>query len=114
MKKQCIYFPEIVLKARKDYEPHFLVLYLTELAGIFNGYYAKNKIADKTDEFSPYKVALTKAFTTVMKNGMWMLGIKRFRKNVTMKLNNKYYIMRHGQAHFKCKGIFVRAGRKNL
>jgi arginyl-tRNA synthetase len=30
-------FPEIVLKAGQTYEPHFLILYLTELAAPFNG-----------------------------------------------------------------------------
>jgi arginyl-tRNA synthetase len=57
-----------------------LVLYLTELAGEFNAYYAKNKIVGKADEFSPYKVALTNAFALIMKNGMWMLGIKTLNK----------------------------------
>jgi arginyl-tRNA synthetase len=80
LEKAIIYFPEIVLKAEKNYEPHFIVLYLTELAGIFNGYYAQNKIVDKNDEFSPYKVALTNAFIVVMKNGMWLLGIKTLEK----------------------------------
>ena len=80
LEKSIYHFPEIVFKSQISYEPHFLVLYLTELAGIFNNYYAKNKIADKADEYSPYKVALTKAFTVVMKNGLWMLGIKTLEK----------------------------------
>ncbi|MCX6720810.1 MAG: arginine--tRNA ligase [Candidatus Staskawiczbacteria bacterium] len=73
-------FQEIVLKAGQAYEPHFISLYLTELAAIFNTYYAENKIVDKTDKYSPYKLALTKAFTIVMKNGMWLLGIKTLEK----------------------------------
>jgi arginyl-tRNA synthetase len=80
LEKSLSYFPEMVLKAGENYEPHFLVLYLTELAGTFNAYYAKNKIVDKADEFSPYKVALTNAFARIMKNGMWMLGINSLEK----------------------------------
>ena len=80
LEKAMSYFPEMVFKAGKSYEPHFLVLYLTELAGEFNSYYAKNKIVDKSDEFSPYKVALTNAFSTIMKNGLWMLGIETLNK----------------------------------
>ena len=53
---------------------------LRNLAGTFNNYYAKNKIVDKLDEYSPYKVALTEAFAVVMKNGLWMLGIKTLEK----------------------------------
>jgi arginyl-tRNA synthetase len=80
LEKSLSYFPEIVLQAEQSYAPHFLVLYLTELAGVFNNYYAKNKIADKSDEYSPYKVALTEAFTIAMKNGLWMLGIKTLER----------------------------------
>ena len=69
-------FPEIVEKAGKEYEPHYVVLYLTELAREFNNYYANNKIVDKADEFSPYKIALTEAFSIIMKNGLWLLGIQ--------------------------------------
>jgi len=80
LEKSMSYFPGIVLKAGENYEPHFIVLYLTELAGEFNSYYAKTKIVDKADEFSPYKVALTSAFTQIMKNGMWLLGIETLEK----------------------------------
>ena len=80
LEKAIYHFPEIILKAQKSYQPHYLVLYLTELAGIFNGYYAKNKIVDNGDEYSSYKVALTEAFAVVMKNGLWMLGIKTLEK----------------------------------
>lgn len=73
--KMMLYFPEIVEKAGKDYEPHFIALYLTDLSREFNNYYEKNKIVDKKDEFSPYKVVLTEAFSIIMKNGLWLLGI---------------------------------------
>ncbi len=80
LEKKMYHFPEVVLKAQTEYEPHYLALYLTELAGLFNGYYAKNKIVDKNDEFSPYKVALVNAFSVIMKNGMWLLGIKSLER----------------------------------
>jgi len=57
------------------YEPHLISTYLIVLAREFNNYYAKNKIVDKNDELSPYKVALTQAFSMIMKNGLWLLGI---------------------------------------
>ncbi len=80
LEKNMSYFPEIIEKAGKQYEPHYIVLYLTELARDFNNYYAKNKIVDKEDEFSPYKVALTEAFSIIMKNGLWLLGINSLEK----------------------------------
>ena len=80
LEKAMCNFPDIVLQTGKDCQPNHLVLYLTDLAGLFNGYYAKNKIVDKKDEFSPYKIAVTNAFATIMKNGMWMLGINSLEK----------------------------------
>jgi len=80
LEKAISYFPEVILQAQKSLEPHFITLYLTELASTFNNYYAHNKIVDKADKFSAYKVALTKAFATTMKNGLWLLGIKTLEK----------------------------------
>ncbi len=68
-------FPEVVARATREYEPHYVTTYLTELAGMFNSWYAKEKIVDARDPHSSYKVALTLAFTTTMKNGLWLLGI---------------------------------------
>ena len=68
-------FPEIVKRAQREYEPHYVTTYLTELAGAFNSYYAQERIVD-AGECAPYKIALTKAFYTTMKNGLWLLGIK--------------------------------------
>ncbi|MDP2741814.1 MAG: arginine--tRNA ligase [bacterium] len=80
VEKMMYYFPEVAEKAGKEYQPHYITTYLTELAGAFNSYYAKNKIVDKNDVFSPYKVALTFAFVAIMKNGMWLIGINPLEK----------------------------------
>ena len=80
LEKMMVYFPEVVQKAGREYEPHVIVLYLTELAREFNNYYANNKIVDKADEFSPHRVALTEAFSIIMKNGLWLLGIDVLEK----------------------------------
>lgn len=69
-------FSEVVERAGKEQAPHYIATYLIELARVFNAYYAKFKIVDAKDEYSPYKVALTSAFTQVMKNGLEILGIK--------------------------------------
>ncbi len=69
-------FPEVVARATAEYEPHYVTTYLTELAGMFNSWYATGKIVDGADPHSPYKVALTQAFATTMANGLWLLGIK--------------------------------------
>lgn len=67
-------FPEVVERAAREYEPHYVTSYLTELAGTFNAFYAAERIIDDK-EHGPYKLLLTKAFATTMKNGLWLLGI---------------------------------------
>jgi arginyl-tRNA synthetase len=74
--KLLIRFPEIVERAGREYSPHYLATYLTELAAAFSAFYATETVVDKNDTNSPYKVALTEAFFTVMKNGLNLLGIK--------------------------------------
>ena len=76
LEKLLYRFPEIVERAGKEYSPHYIASYLIELAGSFNSFYAKHKIVDKEDETSPYKVALTTAFSATMKNGLNLLGIQ--------------------------------------
>jgi arginyl-tRNA synthetase len=66
-------FPEVVLRAGVEYAPHHIATYLIGLAAAFNGYYAKNPIIAAGN--APYRVALTEAFSIVMKNGLWLLGI---------------------------------------
>ena len=69
-------YPEVVEEALKERAPHLVVTFLTQLAGEFNSFYAKEKIADKDDEYAPYKTMLTSAVATTLKNGLWVLGIE--------------------------------------
>lgn len=80
LEKTIYQFPEAVEKASKEYQPHYIALYLTELASIFNNYYAEHKIVDKSDKFSPYRVALVSAFSKIMESGLGLLGIKTLNK----------------------------------
>ncbi len=68
-------FPEVVERAGDEYSPHYIATYLIELASSFNSFYAEGKIVDKEDVDSPYKIALTEAFSVVLKNGLNLLGI---------------------------------------
>ena len=69
-------FPEIVQHSVEDYEPHYIVNYLIELARAYNTFYGNIKIIDIEDNTSPYKVAITEAFSIVVKNGLNLLGIQ--------------------------------------
>ncbi len=69
-------FPEVIEEALVERAPHTVVTYLTELAGAFNAFYAKEQIADNTDIYAPYKAMLTAATALTLKNGLWTLGIE--------------------------------------
>jgi len=67
-------FPEIVVRAGEEYAPQLVTTYLTELASAFNNFYAQEQIVSSEPE-SPYRLAITKAFNIVMRNGLTILGI---------------------------------------
>ena len=75
LERFLVQFPDVVARAGKEYAPHFIVSYLTALAGTFNRSYATTIIVDAKDVYSPYRVALTNAFAVVMRNGLAILGI---------------------------------------
>lgn len=72
-------FPEVVARATEEFEPHHVTTYLTELAGVWNSWYAAERILDGSS-FAPYKVALATAFAHTMKNGLCLLGIEAPRR----------------------------------
>ncbi len=69
-------FPEIVLRSASEYEPHYIANYLIEVARAYNNFYGNTVIVKKDDKTSSYKVALTFAFTFVIKKGLYLLGIE--------------------------------------
>ena len=73
-------FPEVVLRSAFKYEPHHIASYLIEIARAFNSFYGNTLVIDKKDKTSSYKVALTCAFSFVMKNGLHLLGIQAPKK----------------------------------
>ena len=73
-------FGEVVGRAAAEYEPHYVVNYLIEIARSFNSFYGNTMVVNKEDKTSSYKVALTYAFSFVMKTGLHLLGIRAPKK----------------------------------
>lgn len=69
-------FKEVVARAHETLLPHHITTYLTELASSFNAFYGVSQVVNKSDPYSPYLVAITKAFYITMKNGLYLLGIE--------------------------------------
>lgn len=67
-------FPEVTIEALVERAPQKLVTYLTEIAGMFNSFYASEAIADSADQYAPYKLALTDAVRITLHNGIELMG----------------------------------------
>ncbi|PIP87472.1 arginine--tRNA ligase [Candidatus Campbellbacteria bacterium CG22_combo_CG10-13_8_21_14_all_36_13] len=71
LEKYISRFPTVVEYAIEERAPQIITNFITVLASEFNSYYAQNQIGDNS-----YRLALTKAVFTVLKNGLHILGIK--------------------------------------
>ncbi|MDE2038233.1 MAG: arginine--tRNA ligase [Patescibacteria group bacterium] len=76
LEKLLVRFPDIAARARQEYAPQIVATYITELAAAFNSFYAAEVIIDPADPLSPYRIALTRSFLSVMSDGLWLLGIE--------------------------------------
>lgn len=68
--------PEVVELSLQNYSSHFIAMYLLHLTRAFNSWYGNTKIIDQDDPATGYKLALTQSVAQVVKNGLWLLGIK--------------------------------------
>ena len=68
-------FPEMVAGAAASFEPHRLTSYLQELAGLFHGFYNKNRVISDDAPLTGARLFLLSCVVTVLKNGLGLLGI---------------------------------------
>ncbi|MDQ5955424.1 MAG: arginyl-tRNA synthetase [Patescibacteria group bacterium] len=73
LERTLIHFPEVVARAARELEPHYVTTFLTELASLFNSWYAAERVIGSADE--TYGLLLTKAFEQTMLKGLALLGI---------------------------------------
>lgn len=73
--KKLYRFPETIEEALELRAPHLVATYLTEMASLFNRFYAEQTIVDSKNAESKARVALVSAFSIVMRNGLKVLGI---------------------------------------
>lgn len=66
-------FPGVVARAEAERAPQYIVTYLTQLAGEWNSFYARERIIGGAHE--SYKLSLVTAFRNTMSRGLWLLGI---------------------------------------
>jgi arginyl-tRNA synthetase len=66
-------FPGIVRRSAQSFEPHHVVQYVTEIASLFNSWYAAETILDQSD--TEARLAVVAVVATTLKNGMHLLAI---------------------------------------
>ena len=69
-------FPEIVHQAAVQLAPNLIANYLYDLAQKYNYFYQKNKILESEEETKKFRLMLTQAVGKVIKEGLYLLGIK--------------------------------------
>ncbi|MFA6017403.1 MAG: arginine--tRNA ligase [Patescibacteria group bacterium] len=73
-------FPEIVGQAAIQLAPNLIANYLYELAQKYNYFYQKNKILESEEKSKQFRLILTTAVGKVIKEGLYLLGIKTVEK----------------------------------
>jgi len=73
-------FPEIVQQAAIQFAPNLIANYLYELAQKYNYFYQKNKILESEENVKQFRLMLTQAVRKVIKEGLYLLGIKTVEK----------------------------------
>lgn len=73
-------FPDIIIKAKENFDPSLIAKYLLDLCQSFNKMYANEKIIDNNQELTNYRLLICEAINIVIKEGMKLLGIKVLNK----------------------------------
>lgn len=70
------YLEEMVLEAAGNFSPNIIAGYLIDLARIFNLFYQKHRIINASQDKKDFRLALTYAVASVLKQGLYLLGIE--------------------------------------
>ena len=71
-------YPEVMVRAANNYEPHQVGNYLKELAALFHGWYAQDGVKfidDQNVALSQARLLLSLNVQQVLKNGLTLLGV---------------------------------------
>lgn len=68
-------FPEVVQRSAEAMEPHRIITYLNEVAATFTHFYHHCRIVGEPSDIAAARIALLKATSAVLVNGLTILGI---------------------------------------
>lgn len=72
--KALIHFPDVVVASAQQYAPNLIANFLFDLAQAYNNFYASHRVIG--DDRQAIRLALSKAVSHVLQNGLTLLGIK--------------------------------------
>jgi arginyl-tRNA synthetase len=73
LERVLVHYAEVVERAARELEPHYLTTYLTEVASAFNSWYASTRLIG--GEYPRYGLWLTYAVIKTLSEGLHTLGI---------------------------------------
>ena len=73
LERLLIHFPDVLARAAKELEPHYITTYLTELASTFNSWYARERVID--GPAPAWGLLLVTAVEATLSKGLHALGI---------------------------------------
>jgi len=68
-------YPEVLIRAANNYEPHQVGNYLKELAALFHGWYNENKVLGDDAELTQARLLLSANIKQVLHNGLELMGV---------------------------------------
>ncbi|MDO8518494.1 MAG: arginine--tRNA ligase [bacterium] len=74
LERTLLHFPEVIERAAKELEPHYVTTYLTELASAFNSWYASERVI-VDGKVSSHALGLVAAVEQTLAKGLQVLGI---------------------------------------
>ena len=73
--RRLLAFPEVVVDACHNREPHRVTHYLLDLARVFHSYYNKHRVVTDDADRTARRLELVRAVQQVLANGLGLLGI---------------------------------------
>lgn len=73
--KELMRFPKIIESSERNLEPHVLLSYLQDLAGLFHSYYNSHRIVTDDKILTAARLAMAGAVRTALYNGLTLLGV---------------------------------------
>ncbi len=73
--KKLSYFPELIALSARTYDPHWVTVYLLELAKFFHNYYQKHRVISEHRNLTSARLFLIQATKIILSKGLYLIGV---------------------------------------